>query len=134
MVEVLVTQNPFPSGSHTTIHVSGLSREAGSCRTSGEQGYLLVDGEFELGWVLFQEFRHYRPLECFQASRVPALVVHGDRDTYVSYGIARAAADRPGCVFHTVAGSDHGFDSRGREDEAIEASLGWLVRRHARSR
>jgi len=103
-------------------------------RLLGEQGYLLVDGEFELGWVLFQEFRHYRPLECFQASRVPALVVHGDRDTYVSYGIARAAADRPGCVFHTVAGSDHGFDSRGREDEAIEASVGWLVRQRTISR
>jgi uncharacterized protein len=96
----------------------------------GEQGYLLVDGEFELGWVLFQEFRHYRPLECFEASRVPALVVHGDRDTYVSYDIARTAADRPGCAFHTVAGSDHGFDSREREDEAIEATVGWLVRQH----
>ena len=96
----------------------------------GEQGYLLVDGEFELGRVLFQEFRHYRPLECFEASRVPALVVHGDCDTYVSYDIARAAADRPGAVFRTVVGSDHGFDGREREDEAIEATVGWLVRQY----
>jgi hypothetical protein len=58
------------------------------------------------------------------------LVVHGDRDTYVSYDIARAAADRPSSAFHTVAGSDHGFDSREREDEAIEATVGWLVRQH----
>jgi uncharacterized protein len=29
-----------------------------------------------------------------------------------------------------VAGSDHGFDSREREDEAIEATVGWLVRQH----
>jgi pimeloyl-ACP methyl ester carboxylesterase len=99
-------------------------------RLLGEQGYLVVDGEFALGRVLFEEFRHYRLLECFEASRVPALVVHGDRDTYVSYDIARAAADRAGCAFHTVAGSDHGFDSREREDEAIEATVGWLVRQH----
>jgi|SRR6185437_9584113 len=33
-VEVLVTQNSFPSGSRITVHVSGLSKAAGSCRTS----------------------------------------------------------------------------------------------------
>lgn len=99
-------------------------------RSLSERGFLLVDGEFELGWVLFTEFRRYRPLECFEATRVPALVIHGDRDTYVSYDIARSAADRPGCTFHAVAGSEHGFDSREHEDEAIEATARWLVWQH----
>lgn len=91
------------------------------------QGFLVVDGEFALGRVLFEECQHYRPAERFTASVAPALVLHGDRDTAVSYEIARqTAATRPDCDFHTVAGSDHGFDSRQREDEAIEVTLGWL--------
>jgi fermentation-respiration switch protein FrsA (DUF1100 family) len=64
------------------------------------------------------------------ASSVPALIVHGDRDTAVSYDVARrAAVDRENgghCDFHTVVGSDHGFDSREREDEAIAATVSWL--------
>lgn len=74
------------------------------------QGYLVVDGEFELGRVLFEEFRHYRPGDNFAAGGVPSLVVHGDRDSAVSYDIARqAAAATRGCVFHRVAGSITGL-------------------------
>jgi hypothetical protein len=29
------------------------------------------------------------------------------------------------CVFHTVVGSDHGFDDH--EDEAIEVTVDWLT-------
>lgn len=98
------------------------------------QGYLLVDGEFALGRVLFEEFRHYRPTEHFLAAAQPALVVHGDKDSYVSYDIARRAAQaRPHCQFHTVRGSDHGFDSRAYEDEAIKTTVGWLVSNHRAS-
>lgn len=101
------------------------------------QGFLLIDGEFELGRVIFEEFRHYgdRPLQSFVASTVPALVVHGDRDSYVSYDIARAAAAaRRNCTFHTVAASDHGFDSREREDEAIAVTVDWLINKHTEQR
>ncbi|MFI7189993.1 alpha/beta hydrolase [Nocardia nova] len=93
-----------------------------------DNGFLVVDGEFELGRVLFGEFARYRPVGEFLAAGVPALVVHGDRDTAVSYpiaaGVARARADT---VLHTVVGSDHGFDSREREDEAISVTVDWLV-------
>lgn len=92
------------------------------------QGFLSIDGEFELGRVMFEEFHQYRPLDGFLVSRVPTLIVHGDRDTAVSYDIARQVASaRPGCDFHTVSGSDHGFDSREREDEAITATVDWLA-------
>ena len=92
------------------------------------QGFLMLDGEFEVGRVLFEEFHHYRPLDYLLASTVPALVVHGDRDSAVSYDIARqAAAARPATDFHTVRGSDHGFDTREREDEAVAVTLEWLV-------
>jgi hypothetical protein len=38
MVEALVTQNSFPSGSRITVQVSGLSGEAESSRTSTKLG------------------------------------------------------------------------------------------------
>ncbi|MGH3824287.1 MAG: alpha/beta hydrolase family protein [Pseudonocardiaceae bacterium] len=101
------------------------------------QGFILIDGEFELGRVIFEEFRHYgdRPWKSFVASTVPALVVHGDRDSYVSYDIAFAAASASrNCTFHTVAASDHGFDSREREDEAITVTVDWLLNEHADQR
>lgn len=95
------------------------------------EGYLLVDGEFALGRVIFEEMRHYRPSEAFLASKIPALVIHGNRDSYVSYDIAREAATvRARTDFHTVEGSGHGFDSREREDEAINVTVDWLVCRH----
>jgi alpha-beta hydrolase superfamily lysophospholipase len=95
-------------------------------------GFLLVDGEFELGRVLFEELRTYRAGDYFVDSGVPALVVHGDRDSYVSYDVAKAAcASRPRCELHTVEGSDHGFDSRDREDEAIGVTVEWLTQLHS---
>jgi alpha-beta hydrolase superfamily lysophospholipase len=96
------------------------------------QGFLVVDGEFELGRVLFEEFRHYRPSEYFLGSEMPSLIVHGDQDASVSYAIARDTARlRGNCAFHTVAGSDHGFDSREREDEAINVTANWLEAQHS---
>lgn len=93
------------------------------------QGFLMLDQEFEVGRVLFEEFRHYRPLDYLVTNAIPTLIVHGDRDSAVSYEIARnVASDKPKTDFHTVHGSDHGFDTREREDEAIAATVGWLTR------
>ncbi len=95
------------------------------------RGFLSIDGTFEMGRVLFEEMRHYHPLDYFVRSGVPALVVHGDRDSAVPYDVARSAADgRSRCDFHTVVGSDHGFDSREREDEAVEVTVSWLARQY----
>lgn len=92
------------------------------------QGFLVVDDEFEVGRVLFEEFHHYEPFTYLVASPVPALVVHGDRDSAVSYEIAQqAAAAKPNTEFHTVRGSDHGFDTRQREDEAVTVTAEWLI-------
>lgn len=97
-------------------------------RRLADTGILTVDGEFTLGRELFCEFEQCRPLERFLSSAVPTLVVHGDRDTAVSYDIAAdAARARPATELYTVAGSDHGFDSPEREDEAIAVTVDWLV-------
>ncbi|USX56442.1 alpha/beta hydrolase [Lentzea sp. HUAS12] len=92
------------------------------------RGFLFIDGEFRLGRVMFDEFSRYQPGQDFVHDTRPALVVHGDRDSYVSYDIARDSANaRPNCDFHTVVGSDHGFDSTEREDEAIKVTVDWLL-------
>lgn len=84
--------------------------------------------------VLFNEFGRYDALADFTAGSGLALVVHGDRDSYVSCPIARDAAQtRAVCDFHLVDGSDHGFDSREREDEAIAVTAAWLADRSSRS-
>jgi len=100
---------------------------ADAWRWAMTEGALLVDGAFELGRALLTEFGRYRPGEVFGSSDVPALILHGDRDSYVSYDIAWAAAQARGCIFHTVAGSDHGFDTREREDEAIAVTVAWIT-------
>ncbi|MFX0578858.1 alpha/beta hydrolase family protein [Nocardia nepalensis] len=93
-----------------------------------DNGFLLIDDTFQLGRVLFTEFAHYHPLEDFLAVDVPTLIVHGDHDTAVSYDIAAEAAhSRSHTTLHTIAGSDHGFDSREREDQAIGTTVDWLA-------
>ena len=97
-------------------------------------GRLLIDDEFPISPIMWREFSLYDPLSAYMASRVPSLVVHGDQDSYVSYDIARAAASsRSDTEFHTVRGSDHGFDSTEREDEAIRVSVDWLEARAQRT-
>jgi uncharacterized protein len=96
-------------------------------------GFLLLDGQFELGRALFEEMRHHKPAKLLGASRVPALIVHGDRDTHVSHDTAAAvASSRPDSQFHSVSGSEHGFEARPQEDEALDATVDWLVQRHGR--
>jgi alpha-beta hydrolase superfamily lysophospholipase len=90
------------------------------------QGFILVNGTFELGRTLFEELRRHDPMAPFLASTIPALIVQGDQDSVVSYEIAhRTAASRPFCHLHTVSGADHGFDSH--EYEAVRAAVGWLT-------
>ena len=63
---------------------------------------------------------------------MPALVLHGDRDSRASFDIARlASAARHGCEFHPVPGADHGFDPRDRADEAIKVTADWLTQLHS---
>ncbi|WP_344163843.1 alpha/beta hydrolase [Nocardiopsis rhodophaea] len=128
----LVLWNPVLDLDHTFLHPElpwGTKNFGpGPQRQLHEQGRLLIDDEFPIGQVLWQELARYDPLKEFSRSQVPALVIHGDHDSYVSYDIARAAAEeRNHTEFRTIEGSDHGFDSRDREDEAIGHTLTWLT-------
>lgn len=98
-----------------------------AARSLSTQGYLLLDGKFEIGRVLYEEMRTLDPLKRFIESDLPSMIAHGDRDTYVPYDTARdAAAAHSNCTFHTIEGSDHGFETREIEDGIIELTAKWL--------
>lgn len=80
-----------------------------SLRELEATGSLAIDGEFEVGHVLWDELHRYDPADPFVASDLPALVVHGDADGIVPYEDARRVAAEKGAAFHTIDGGDHGF-------------------------
>jgi alpha-beta hydrolase superfamily lysophospholipase len=101
-------------------------------RRLADEGALLLDGEFEIGRALYEEMIIYDPLDRFVRSQVPAAIVHGNRDTAVSYEVSLTASrSREHCELITIGGAEHGFDPD-KEDEGIQATIAWLDRRYAR--
>ncbi|MFJ9213329.1 hypothetical protein [Streptomyces sp. NPDC102264] len=76
-----------------------------------EDGFLVLNSVFPLGRVLFAEMPRYRPIEAYAAHSPAALVLHGDRDSHVSFDIARRAAEtiRHWELLHPLSGATHGF-------------------------
>uniref|UniRef100_UPI003F498EA1 alpha/beta hydrolase n=1 Tax=Nonomuraea bangladeshensis TaxID=404385 RepID=UPI003F498EA1 len=98
-------------------------------RRLSTDGFFVLNGVFEVGSVLYEELWRYDPRRQFLQSTIPALVVHGDQDSFISYDIARECAEsRTSCTFHTVQGADHGFDLAEQEEDAIAATVAWLTR------
>ncbi|WP_328608541.1 alpha/beta hydrolase [Amycolatopsis sp. NBC_00345] len=93
-----------------------------------DKGFFDIEGRFELGAPLFEEFTRLDPRAAFLAAEAPAFVIHGDADEHVSHDIARAtAAARPGTGWWSVPGDGHGFRRRG--PEVIAATVRWLASR-----
>jgi len=93
------------------------------------RGVLLLDGTFEIGRVLWEEMKLYNPYHYFVKSSIPAMIVHGDKDSYVPYSVSCAASQkRLQCELFTIEGSDHGFDGKEKEDQAIDITVNWLAK------
>jgi alpha/beta superfamily hydrolase len=91
------------------------------------QDFLLIDDNFKAGKILFKEFLNYNPKEYLIKSGINTLIIHGDKDTYVSYKISKEVSERSDKIeLITIAGSDHGFDSKEKENHAIESTIKWL--------
>lgn len=92
-------------------------------------GFILLNGSFEFGQVLWEEMKWYEPYRYFLKSSISSMIVHGDRDMCISYDIAREAAQKSQhCDFYTIAGSDHGFGERKAEEEVIDITVSWLIK------
>ncbi len=73
------------------------------------KGYIMLDGH-KLSPRLIQEFRELRPVVSLAKSRIPSLIIHGDRDSMVPYSVSAEIARRiPQVRLHTLRGTDHGF-------------------------
>lgn len=94
-------------------------------------GYLVMNGWFRVGRTLYQEFSQHDIVGHLMASPLPALVVHGDEDSCVSYDLAQSVAQtRPNTDFVTIRGGEHGLDTIRHRDAAVRVTADWLVDHH----
>ena len=97
-------------------------------RSLKERGYLLIDGHFRVGKALIEEMKTFRPYDVLCSLELPTLTLHGDRDTFVSYDIARQYGyPNPRSRFVTIPGAEHGF---GRPEDTrvlIETVIQWFA-------
>ncbi len=102
-----------------------------SVRQLRSRGYLLLDQEFQIGRVLYEEMKSFDPFGYFIECSVPSMIVHGDKDSYVPYDISKVASqEHHNCKLFTIENSDHGFDGRENEDKAIDITIDWLLDIH----
>lgn len=80
-----------------------------------EKGFLLLDGVFEIGAKLVEEFRIIKPYEYLKKISCPVLTIHGDMDTMVPYEISKKyGSPNENSKFIALKGADHGFVAYGR--------------------
>lgn len=127
----VVLLNPVLDLQKTFIHPElpwgKMNFNAQSVKQLMSQGYFLLDGEFEIGRVLYEEWRYFKPYEFFIASATPSIIIHGDKDTYVPYEVSKVMCQRhQNCKLFTIKDSDHGFEKREHADEAIDITIDWI--------
>lgn len=94
-----------------------------------KHGYMWLDESFKLGRSLIEEMRVVKPYEYLEQIRIPVLTLHGDRDTYVPYGVAkRYAKCNDVSEFVTVPGSEHGFGRSEDRRFIIPRTINWIDR------
>jgi len=75
-----------------------------------EKGFLLLDGVFEIGIKMVEEFRIVKPYEYLKRITCPVLTIHGDMDSMVPYEISKKyGSPNEFSKFVTLKGADHGF-------------------------
>ena len=89
-----------------------------------QTGYFTLE-KFKLSPKLLEEFRYIRPLDFLRESGIPSLIIHGDRDSMVPYGVsADAATKQASLALHTLKDADHGFSHFEDENGTSALSLG----------
>ena len=100
-----------------------------------DRGWLDIDGEFRVGSVFLNELERAPDLsQALLDASLPTLIIHGDRDTYVSYAVSeRVATVSTAVQLHTIHGSEHGFPEPEQEREARRHTTAHLVSSFGRS-
>lgn len=86
-----------------------------------ETGFIEVGShKYKIGPKFFEELSHYSPGESLKLYTGPLLIIHGDKDSYVSYDDAKHCFEtlqNPNKKFVTIEGSGHGFDEEPHETD-----------------
>ena len=89
--------------------------------------FISVDG-FKLSKKFFSSMNDLQSVESNLLDQLPTLVIHGTKDSYVSYEVAMTACDQcKSCTFVPVKESDHGFDGLKNEEMARNATVHWIT-------
>lgn len=126
----LILWNPVLSLRHTFVEPElpwGLEN-FGIKRISSlkQDEFISVDG-FKFSKKFFSSMDDVQSVEKQLIDQLPTLIIHGTRDSYVSYEVAMAACDQcKSCTFVPVKDSDHGFDGLENEEMARTATVDWI--------
>lgn len=81
-----------------------------------QKGYLLLDGIFEIGIKLVEEFQFLTPYTFMKQIMCPVLTIHGDKDSMVPFQVSKKHHKcNKKSSFITIFGADHGFIKPGDE-------------------
>lgn len=93
-----------------------------------DRGFLLLDGRFRVGAELLREMGEAAPFRGYRTLEMPTLVLHGDRDSYVPFGITEAhGPPNDASRFVAVRGGEHGFPGAAREP-VVREMVAWIAR------
>ncbi len=94
------------------------------------QGYFDLEKKFRVGKKLFDEMKRVRPWQYFEKIKCPTLIVHGNKDSYVSYQkVLRFSFLLKGLSkFETIENAEHGFHKTWERKKAIELTVNWFNR------
>jgi pimeloyl-ACP methyl ester carboxylesterase len=120
-------------------HDGWIDEEAG--RELAEQGFLLHNPSFKLGRALLNEVFYLRPHEAIASLAVPALFIHGTRDTFIPVESSRAAVQlvQGEVELLEIEGAQHGIavhddpqylnpQTQLWQAEVVEAAGQWVQR------
>ncbi|MCI8444246.1 MAG: alpha/beta hydrolase [Clostridia bacterium] len=93
-----------------------------------ELGYIYLDETFKVGYRLLDEMKTIFPYKILEHISIPTLVIHGNKDTYVSYDISKKYSEvNQWCDFVTVNNSEHGFGRIEEKKYVIQTIIKWLM-------
>lgn len=91
-----------------------------------ERGWTeLGSRKFKVGKLLFKEMERFYPHQSLREINISTLIIHGDKDTHVSYEDSKKYASylRQGKLI-TVRGAEHGFqDNKEHRERVLEETL-----------
>lgn len=91
------------------------------------RGYVEHSPSFRLGRAMLNEVFHLSARDALARITVPTLILHGNKDTFISIDSSREAADRlaADCTLIEIDGAQHGFALHGDPEYVAPQTRRW---------